>query len=791
MQRAIHNLFRKGEANIEKIVCLTFGLTLGLLLLAEVIFERSYDNFIPRLADTYQINAFGKRPNDAEWKTFTHVSGGIATSMKECCPGIEAATRLTGVMDGVQFVAEDGRELKGNLFLCDSAFFDVFPRRILMGEEPRTGLAKANHAYISATLAESFGPDVVGKKVKWKNNEKYEVTVAGIFEDLPEATHLPDMDILCSMPTIGQIMWDGSDNLVGNDRYLGYLRLAPGITPDQLKPHIDRLVQTKVMTPEVEKTGIKFSFRLQPVGDIHASSDYNRLMNWVYLVFAILLLGAATLNYLLLVVSSMVNRAKSIATYRCYGAEGKDICRMVLAESSLHCLLALAAAILVLFTLRDFLPTYLGHSLQVLFPLSTVWICLGVTAVVALVCGVFPSWLYTRIPLVYAYRHYTESKHRWKLGLLFVQFLLSTLFVCLLAVVSLQYDKLMHTDLGFRYDHCLRVSIEQATVKERNLLCEELRKLPIVEDITWAYQNLSDGDEGNVVYRPDTGEELFNVADFYWTGPHFLRFFDIQVEEGGFDEGLNDTTVQQVMVSHRFVERMEKLEGWKAPYRGKQFFMSGHENLPCVVKGVYRDIQTSPLLQESMDLRPTVMYFFANFPYNNLYIRLSEMGNEQVKQVQQVVDEVLTEVPQTAYLMSVELGQRYDDLKRVRGSLLFAGSLVLLIALIGLLAYLRDEVNRRRRELAIRTIFGASASTLLKLFLRRLLYILLPSLLLGLLLSYIVSERILQLFATRISLSVWLLGGMALAVGLLACLFSGYLVLKAIRLNPRENLTAE
>ena len=162
-----------------------------------------------------------------------------------------------------------------------------------------------------------------------------------------------------------------------------------------------------------------------------------------------------------------------------------------------------------------------------------------------------------------------------------------------------------------------------------------------------------------------------------------------------------------------------------------------------------------------------------------------------MKQVQQVVDEVLTEVPQTAYLMSVELGQRYDDLKRVRGSLLFAGSLVLLIALIGLLAYLRDEVNRRRRELAIRTIFGASASTLLKLFLRRLLYILLPSLLLGLLLSYIVSERILQLFATRISLSVWLLGGMALAVGLLACLFSGYLVLKAIRLNPRENLTAE
>lgn len=792
MRRAFHNLFRKGEANAEKVVCLTFGLALGLLLLAQVIFERSYDSFIPRLADTYQINTRGKMPNDAEWKTWTHVPGGVATGMKELCPGIEAATRLTGVIDDAQFVTEDGRELQGNLFLCDSAFFDVFPRHILMGEEPRTGLAKANQAYISATLAESFGPDVVGKQVKLKSNEKIALTVAGVFEDLPDATHLPDMDILCSMPTIGQIMWDGSENWVGNDRYLGYLRLAPGFTSERLQPDIERVVQTKVMTKEVEKSGIKLTFQLKPVSEIHASSDYNRLMNWVYLIFAILLLGAATFNYLLLVVSSMVNRAKSIATYRCYGADGKDICRMVLAESSLHCLLALAAAMLVLFSLRDFLPTYLGHTLQELFPLSTVWVCLAVTVVVALICGALPGWLYTRIPLVYAYRHYTENKHRWKLGLLFVQFLLSTLFVSLLAVVSLQYDKLIHTDLGFSYDRCLRVSLEQAKGKERNRLCEELRKLPFVEDLTWGYQNLSEGGtSGNIVYRPDTGEDLFNVSDLYWTGPHFLRFFQIEIEEGGFDEALNDTTVQQVMVSRRFVERMEKIEGWKAPYTGRHFFMSGHENLPCVVKGVYRDIQVTPLLQESMDERPTVMYYFGNFPYNNLYIRLSEMGSEQIQQVQQVVDEVLVDAPQTAYLMSVELGQHYDGLKHVRGSLLFAGGLVLLITFIGLVAYLRDEVNRRRRELAIRIIFGSTPLAALRLFLHRLQWVLLPALCVGAMVAYAVSERILQLFAVRVSAQLWFFALLALLVGVVACAFSAWMVLRAIRLNPRENLYAE
>lgn len=48
MKRALYSLFRKGDANLVKILCLGAGLALGLIMLAEVIFERSYDNFIPR-----------------------------------------------------------------------------------------------------------------------------------------------------------------------------------------------------------------------------------------------------------------------------------------------------------------------------------------------------------------------------------------------------------------------------------------------------------------------------------------------------------------------------------------------------------------------------------------------------------------------------------------------------------------------------------------------------------------------------------------------------------------------
>ena len=49
MGRIFKSLFRRGEANGIKIFCLGVGLAIGLTLLAEVIFERSYDDFITGL----------------------------------------------------------------------------------------------------------------------------------------------------------------------------------------------------------------------------------------------------------------------------------------------------------------------------------------------------------------------------------------------------------------------------------------------------------------------------------------------------------------------------------------------------------------------------------------------------------------------------------------------------------------------------------------------------------------------------------------------------------------------
>lgn len=57
-----------------KIVCLSVGLAIGLVMLAEVIFERSYDNFLPGLKETYRVEERFKQ-KETDWSEYAQTPG--------------------------------------------------------------------------------------------------------------------------------------------------------------------------------------------------------------------------------------------------------------------------------------------------------------------------------------------------------------------------------------------------------------------------------------------------------------------------------------------------------------------------------------------------------------------------------------------------------------------------------------------------------------------------------------------------------------------------------------------
>lgn len=790
MKRALQNLFRKGEGNLTKILCLGVGMAIGLVMLAEVIFERSYDNFIPHLEDTYIIQENYKHQGN-DWKNHNTVSGAIAPGIKRYCPEVEAATRFTILNEDLLLTTDDQRTIKGNAYLCDSSFFEVFPRKILMGEAPHTGLEKANNAYISAKLLKVLGNDIIGKQLTWKIFPDFHLTVVGVFEDFPENTHLPKIDIAVALPTIGQIMGDGRNNWLGNDRYSGYIRLRPGTDPQTLEPNIKHMLYTNAPMEELERSGSQFYLNLKPVSKIFLSSEYNRIMNIVFLIFAFIMLAVAVLNYILLVVSSVVKRAKSIATYRCYGAESKDIYRMILAESALHCFIALILAVLIVFGLQDFLQEQMGHSLRALFSPTALVLCLMVVIAVAVICGVMPGYIYTRIPVTYAYRRYTENKRQWKLGLLFVQFMLTTFFVCLLTVIGLQYQALTNYRTGFEYKNILYTSLSGTQNVERERCIQELKRLPNISGVTWGYQEMFMKCSGNNVYDPQNDKEYMNIADMYDVGPDYHKVFSIPILEGtGFTTELGDSVSQEVMVSRSFIDKMEKLAGWTGSPIGKQVFITEHQGRPYTICGVYEEIHLGSQVAEDFDDRPTVM-FYNTHPNHLLYIRLKEMGPEQIKEIQDIVSRTMPSQEKQVYSLDLEMANQYNMLLHVRNSILFVGLCILVIALIGLIAYIRDEVNRRRSEIAIRIIHGAQVKDVQFLFLKDILKIAIPAVLIGTAFALFASNRLLELFAFKINLTGYIFGGCILVVLIIMLIFSTSMIWKAARCNPINNLRTE
>lgn len=790
MKRALQNLFRKGEGDLTKILCLGVGMAIGLVMLAEVIFERSYDNFIPHLEDTYIIQENYKHQGN-DWKNHNTVSGAIAPGIKRYCPEVEAATRFTILNEDLLLTTDDQRTIKGNAYLCDSSFFEVFPRKILMGEAPHTGLEKANNAYISAKLLKVLGNDIIGKQLTWKIFPDFHLTVVGVFEDFPENTHLPKIDIAVALPTIGQIMGDGRNNWLGNDRYSGYIRLRPGTDPQTLEPNIKHMLYTNAPMEELERSGSQFYLNLKPVSKIFLSSEYNRIMNIVFLIFAFIMLAVAVLNYILLVVSSVVKRAKSIATYRCYGAESKDIYRMILAESALHCFIALILAVLIVFGLQDFLQEQMGHSLRALFSPTALVLCLMVVIAVAVICGVMPGYIYTRIPVTYAYRRYTENKRQWKLGLLFVQFMITTFFVCLLTVIGLQYQALTNYRTGFEYKNILYTSLSGTQNVERERCIQELKRLPNVNGVTWGYQEMFMKCSGNNVYDPQNDKEYMNIADMYDVGPDYHKVFSIPILEGtGFTTELGDSVSQEVMVSRSFIDKMEKLAGWTGSPIGKQIFITEHQGRPYTICGVYEEIHLGSQVAEDFDDRPTVM-FYNTHPNHLLYIRLKEMGPEQIKEIQDIVSRTMPSQEKQVYSLDLEMANQYNMLLHVRNSILFVGLCILVIALIGLIAYIRDEVNRRRSEIAIRIIHGAQVKDVQLIFLKDILKIAIPAVLIGTAFALFASNRLLELFAFKINLTGYIFGGCILVVLIILLILSTSMIWKAARSNPINNLRTE
>ena len=207
-----------------KVLSLGVGLAVGIVLIAKVFFELSYDSFYKDIDRVYTINTWYSQHGDEG--DYGQVSGAVAVGFMEEVPGVEEGTRTTSVFSGDTYLDESGNKLKAKLVCADTCFFKVFDWPILAGDPTKT-LNKWGCVMVSRSLAEKLGgvQECIGKQICNLDQVEFKGTIEGVFEDFPKNGSL-DYDILLSMATYSE--WS-TTNWMGNDRYKGYVKLAPGV----------------------------------------------------------------------------------------------------------------------------------------------------------------------------------------------------------------------------------------------------------------------------------------------------------------------------------------------------------------------------------------------------------------------------------------------------------------------------------------------------------------------------------------------------------------------------------
>lgn len=748
---------------MSKVICLALGLAISSVIIAEIYYEQTFDTHFRGADRTCQILEKWKMGDMKEMQTASNTPGAWAPAMKKYAPMVEAYTRLTNLQgSSTQMRLDDQTVFTSSLSMVDSCFFDVFPQRILIGN-PNEILSRKNCVMISSDLAKTIGGDVVGRRVTVDQLPGVTLTICGVYEAFPWGSSLHGQSMLLSLNSIGQFHSDGRNNWLGNEIYRSYVRLAKGHKINELLPYARKALDDNANKALLRLVGGEVAMDFQTLNEAYTSDSYVKMMKWILSIVAFVLLFTSVMNYLLIVIGNMVGRSREMAVRKCYGAEPPNIYGLIFKEAAVDVGLAVILAAILVFLCKGTIEEFLSAPVAALIFNRGAWILVAIVIFVLFVGGIVPGCLYNRIPVTVAFRGYNKNRHRWKLGLLACEFAIVGLMLSLLMVISSQYNKVTNLNPGYDYKNVAIVNIQGIDGNQRQRCLEELSRLPEVKAESSALHLPLDGwfGAGNNVSLPSNdnySQELFNAEDFYQVGDNFFQLMGIRIVDGSFFTDRTDSS-RQVMVDENFADRLRTTAHWKGSVVGRRIWVSEHCQFPdetLTIVGVFNNIQLGGVNHPTSEAsaRP-VMIFYSKTPQMTLLLKLRHLSPDVLGRISEKVCRMCPGKQVEVVSYATEYENQYTAQRNFRSGILVGCVVVLVIALFGLVGYTSDEVQRRSKEIAIRKINGAKVRDILRLFVKDIIKIAVPAIIVGCVGAWLIAAQWLQNFTVRISLTVW------------------------------------
>lgn len=775
----------KGRGNSSiKIISLTLGLVISMVLYTRIAFEVSYDNFYPEKEYIYKIRHGSYTSKSQSPKEDLPIYAPMPACMKADVQEVANAT-LTGNGKGENGVEEmtfrvNDQKFTENSLTVDGNFISVFSLPVLSGDAGKMSLPY--QAFLSRSVAQKmFGKkDPTGEIVQYVQSgyKQIPITVAGVFEDIPENSSF-DLDILLSIQTLFT-EWGQEPKWGENDNYRGYVKLHPNTTPEEAEAHIPAALAKNF---KVEKE--KSDYFLHPITTLHmANPDVKKTLLILGILASSLLLVSA-MNYVLISVSSLVKRGKQVGVLKTCGASNGNIFMQFLMETIILVIISLFLSGILILACKGLIEELIHTSVFALFSMHNLWVTGLLVVTLVLIAGVIPAGLFAVTPATQVFRSISSNKRYWKNILLFIQFVSVTCMSCTLYIVIRQYDTMINKDWGYSMENLMYADLGGVPKEQMGVIKAEFSRIPAVEKVTLCTNIPLFGMNGDGIVNPETKENMFPYK-LMGADKDFLETFGIQLKSGinFIKDGENE---EEVIVSETFIRQLDTHQ-----YPRDQYFQNIDGKRRIV--GVVKDFQLLNLYSESLPLLISSVNPSKGVWWGTRTFLVVKAEKRSLQLLQTLNSKLLSltnnnNLEFKSYKNVWEL--EYTEARLFRNTVILSAIIMLLITLLGLVGYVDDEIFRRQKEIAIRKINGATGKNILYILSKDFGTIVVPAILLGSLISYSFGSSWLQQFVAQIPLSVTLFitaSGLVVSLLFLCICFRSW---KVVHENPVKNLKTE
>ena len=759
---AYQNLVRGRGSNVIKVVSLTLGLLISIILFSRVAFELSYDKFYRDVDNLYLIKTVWVNDGNSG-NVSNYTLAPMASTIVEAFPA-DVESGVTVSIDYRTTYKVGVRKHESTMIMADSLFFQTMGIDVLKGNPNE--LANPDVVFLSKSLAkEIFGNESpIGQSMLMMRGTPIQVTVKGVYADIPDNVSFAKHSSILSFASAEKYGWGRSGwNSGGN--YNAYVRLKHG----DKSAEILNAQLTKVIAQHIpDEAGLHLEVFISPLRDVHLEMPGVKKTIWIMSLLGIAILFIATMNYVLISISSLVYRAKSIGVHKCNGASERNILSMFLFETLIIISISLLCMLFIFFNFREQIEELADVSLISLFTWHNLWAPLFVIAFLFIVGGLLPGYIFSSIPVTQVFQRYTKGNKGWKRPLLFVQFACVAFILGIMCIVYLQYHYIANRDMGYRPE---RVAYTFSMFSESENVRSTLKSLPYVE-------SLASTTRGNMMWMGNRGVTDVNgktvlTPRYAYFDKDFLSFIGIRLKAGRNMDGPN-----QCMVNTTYVEQM----GWKGNGVGQVVPGAG------IVVGVIEPfcIGIFPAGSE-----PVEIGWEADLG-DCVHVRLKEPFEENLRKLNAKMKELYPQEENLIFeSLEADIDSTYHSIRVFRNATILASVTILFITFMGLIGYTNDEVRRRSKEIAIRKVNGADIWSVLRLLSKDVLWIAIPSILIGMCGAYYVGDLWLSRFPDVIQpqISWYVLVALVLLVFIIGCV-----ILKAWRVaneNPVNSIKSE